>query len=255
MKKFILEAHRGVSSDYPENTLAAFRAAAELGYGMIELDTKFTADGKCVILHDRTVNRTARRPDGSKFESEVPISTLTFAEARELDYGLWFGERFKGEKIPTLEEAISFALEEKIPLKLDNVMFRGPDEQVDIIFDTIERMNALEYVGITPASIDCVKKTLARFPTVQIHYDGEASDEALSALSELVKPENLVVWIRYPNNRTSWCKLPHISLELAEKVHKIGRLGVWLLDKPEDLKEVTELYEPDYVETDGTLKP
>ena len=44
MKKYILEAHRGVALHYPENTMSAFRAASELGYGMIELDTKFTAD-------------------------------------------------------------------------------------------------------------------------------------------------------------------------------------------------------------------
>ena len=67
----ILEAHRGVSAYYPENTLSAYAAAKALGYGMIELDNKFTADNRCVCLHDRTLNRTARYADGSKLAEEL----------------------------------------------------------------------------------------------------------------------------------------------------------------------------------------
>lgn len=67
---YILEAHRGVSAYYPENTLAAFTAAKKLGYGMIELDTKFTADNRCVCLHDKSINRTAAAPTAASWRKK-----------------------------------------------------------------------------------------------------------------------------------------------------------------------------------------
>ena len=100
MDKCQLQAHRGVSTDCPENTMAAFRAAVEQGYDIIELDPKFTADNRCVILHDRTLNRTGRLPDGSQLSEPVAIASLTYEEARGYDVGLWFGEEFRGERCP-----------------------------------------------------------------------------------------------------------------------------------------------------------
>ncbi|MGN1128151.1 MAG: glycerophosphodiester phosphodiesterase family protein, partial [Candidatus Flemingiibacterium sp.] len=139
----ILEAHRGVSNEYPENTLAAFRAAKELGYGMIELDTKFTADDKCIFLHDATLNRTARLADGSELEKETRADSLTLDEIRELDAGIFMGERFKGEKIPTLEEVLDFAGEAGIPLKFDNVLWSHTPGQREIMFSAAESSKAV----------------------------------------------------------------------------------------------------------------
>ena len=67
----ILQAHRGVSSDYPENTMVAYYAAVELGYGMIELDARFTKDNRCVMMHDRTLNRTTRNADGTPHNETI----------------------------------------------------------------------------------------------------------------------------------------------------------------------------------------
>ena len=61
----MLDAHRGVYSEYPENTMPAFKAAAEQGYEVIELDPAVTKDGVIVFVHDSTINRTGRRQDGS----------------------------------------------------------------------------------------------------------------------------------------------------------------------------------------------
>ncbi len=60
----LLQAHRGVSSDYPENTMTAYMAAVEQGYGVIALDPLYTADETPVLLHDSTINRTGRYDDG-----------------------------------------------------------------------------------------------------------------------------------------------------------------------------------------------
>ncbi|NLD87950.1 MAG: hypothetical protein GX633_06800, partial [Clostridiales bacterium] len=179
MKEIILEAHRGVASEYPENTLPAFKAAKEQGYGMIELDTKFTLDNRCVILHNRTINATARYRDGRKIEKEIPIDSISFDQAREYDYGLWMEEEFRGTVIPTLEETLSFALENSIPLKFDSVMQSHTKKQLDIFFDTVEKMNALSFTGFTSNNAEFIKKIISRFPEAQIHYDGNTDEKSI----------------------------------------------------------------------------
>ena len=73
-----LQAHRGVSTDYPENTMAAFREAVSQGYDVIEFDPKFTRDGEIVVLHDWSLNRTGRIA-GEKFTEEVKITDVDFS--------------------------------------------------------------------------------------------------------------------------------------------------------------------------------
>ena len=90
-------AHRGDSSDCPENTVAAFRSAVALGVDMIELDVWWTRDRQLVVLHDPTVDRCT---DGSG-----AVADLTLAEIKTLDAGTWKAPQFAGETVPTLAEA------------------------------------------------------------------------------------------------------------------------------------------------------
>jgi glycerophosphoryl diester phosphodiesterase len=122
-----LQAHRGVSYEYPENTIIAYQAAVDQGYGIIELDPKYTSDGKIVMLHDKSLKRTARDENGEA--PELNIADITLDEARSYEYGSWKNERFKGEKIPTLSEVLDFAEENPtVPLKFDNVWTTFPEE-------------------------------------------------------------------------------------------------------------------------------
>ena len=91
-------AHRGASGNYPENTLLAFQKALEIGVDEIELDLYLTKDDRLIIMHDSTVDRTT---DGTG-----AISELTLAEIKALDAGGVFGEQFRGERVPTWEEAL-----------------------------------------------------------------------------------------------------------------------------------------------------
>ena len=91
-------AHRGVSDSHPENTITAFHEAIRLGAHMIELDVALSSDGKLVLMHDHTVDRTT---DGSG-----RVEELTLADLKKLDAGFWKDSRFKGEQIPTLKEAL-----------------------------------------------------------------------------------------------------------------------------------------------------
>jgi len=93
-------AHRGASDTHPENTIAAFREAIRLGAQMIEFDVALTGDGKLVLMHDHTIDRTTNG-------SGKPEDWL-LADLKTLDAGSWKNKRFTGERIPTLGEALDF---------------------------------------------------------------------------------------------------------------------------------------------------
>lgn len=96
MKPLVL-AHRGASAYAPENTLAAFNLAFELGADGIELDVSLTRDGIPVVIHDDTVDRTTN--------GRGAVNQFTLAELQRLDASNRM-EKYRGEKIPTLEEAL-----------------------------------------------------------------------------------------------------------------------------------------------------
>lgn len=92
-------AHRGFSGAAPENTIAAIRAAVEIGADMAEVDVTLSADGHLIVIHDETVDRTT--------DGRGTVSELTLAELQRLDAGAWFAPRFVGERLPTLEEVLA----------------------------------------------------------------------------------------------------------------------------------------------------
>lgn len=255
MNTCILEAHRGVGTDCPEETLTAFRAAIAQGYGMIELDTKFTKDDKCVLLHDGTVNRTGRRRDGSKLTQEKRIADMTLDEVEELDFGIWKDPVFAGEKIATLEQVLTLAMGAAIPLKFDNVLWSHTEAQQQIFFDTIKAMGASYITEITCSTVAQIEKALSQLPGIQIHYDGPVSPERMAEVGKVVPQAQLTTWIRFDNQITSWCKNPPVTEENAALVKKYGKLGVWLLTKEEEMQNAVTLYGAHIIETDGTLKP
>lgn len=84
-------AHRGASAEYPENTLAAFRRAIDLGVEGMELDVHLSADGVPIVIHDETVDRTT--------EGSGAVDQMTVSQLQELNAG-------QGEKIPTLGQVL-----------------------------------------------------------------------------------------------------------------------------------------------------
>jgi glycerophosphoryl diester phosphodiesterase len=98
--------HRGACAEAPENTLAAFRRAAELGVDGFELDVRVTADGVAVVFHDPTLERTT---DRSGAVADLPFAYLREADAGarfSTDGGRTFPWRGHGVGIPTLDEVL-----------------------------------------------------------------------------------------------------------------------------------------------------
>ncbi|MBM4176490.1 MAG: glycerophosphodiester phosphodiesterase [Ignavibacteria bacterium] len=91
-------AHRGACSNAPENTLAAMKAAIDLGVKFIEIDIRMTKDGELISIHDESVSRTTN--------GKGAVNEHSLSEIKILDAGSWFHESFKNERIPTLNEVL-----------------------------------------------------------------------------------------------------------------------------------------------------
>jgi len=102
----IIMAHRGLTQRAPENTLAAFAAALELGFGL-ELDLRLTSDHRVVVIHDPNLERTTN--------GHGLVSQRSLAEIRTLDAGSWFDPCFSGQHVPTLEEVLGLIREQRRP--------------------------------------------------------------------------------------------------------------------------------------------
>jgi glycerophosphoryl diester phosphodiesterase len=104
-------AHRGASADAPELTVAAFDLAIEQGAHVLELDVHLTADGEVVVIHDDTLDRTARGPAD---RCTGPVGDQTLEQLGACEFGSWFNEEhpdradpaFEGLAIPTLTELV-----------------------------------------------------------------------------------------------------------------------------------------------------
>ena len=91
-------AHRGASAWAPENTVAAFDAALEVGCRAVEFDVRLTADGIPVVIHDETLERTTN--------GKGRVAETNWLDILRLDAGSWKHPRFAGSRVPSLEEAL-----------------------------------------------------------------------------------------------------------------------------------------------------
>ncbi|MCR2803304.1 glycerophosphodiester phosphodiesterase [Paenibacillus soyae] len=119
-------AHRGASAYCPENTMAAFRKALELGATGIETDVQRTADGRLVLIHDESLQRTTGDPR--------LVQNISFDELAGLDAGSWFESSFSGERVPALDELLELIQNTDIILNLELkngiVLYPGMEEEV-----------------------------------------------------------------------------------------------------------------------------
>lgn len=113
----IVMAHRGYSGKAPENTMAAFELALEVGSDGLELDVHLTKDGDVVVIHDGTLNRTTN--------GTGRVGDYTMAELKELDAGSWFSPEFKGARLPSLRQVLDLIKDENVMLNVETKMALG----------------------------------------------------------------------------------------------------------------------------------
>jgi len=104
-------AHRGGGNAAPENTLAAFRAGLAAGFRAFECDVKLSSDGVPYLLHDDTLTRTT--------DAHGAAAGWSWARLQRLEAGAWYGARFRGEPLASLDQVLAFAATHGVWLNLE----------------------------------------------------------------------------------------------------------------------------------------
>lgn len=220
----VVIAHRGDKAFAPENTLAAFRQAADKGAEAVEFDVKLTADGQVVVLHDQTVDRTTGGVGN--------VAGLTLAALRDLDAGAWFSEQFRGERIPTLDEVFDgFGRRLYMNVELTNYATPG-DDLVSRVALLVEKHGLQERVLLSSFFARNLRRARALLPQV---------------------PRALLAWrgwLGYPARACGWrgdyvALHPHlddVDAGLVFRAQAAGkRLHVWTVNAEADLKNMIGL--------------
>ena len=181
-------AHRAGRGIAPENTLAAIRQAIRLGVDYVELDVRATKDGRLVIMHDGSVDRTTN--------GKGAVKELTLAAIRALDAGGKFDSANAGEKVPTFEEVLKLC-KGKVHIYVDHK--EAPTEQV---LRTIRRFGMANEVVVynDPESLKDWKRlapqipVMPSLPTVYRRAGGISEFEKI--LPAEVVDGNLVEWTK-----------------------------------------------------------
>lgn len=154
-------AHRGFSLQYPENTMTAFRKALEAGADGIEMDARLTQDGKIVIMHDPTIDRTTN--------GKGKVRDMLLQEILGLDAGIKKGVVFENERVPMLEQVFA-ELGGKLLLNIELCNYDEGDNRqlanqtveliekyklVDSVIISSFRFNNLVYVKDKNPGISC----------------------------------------------------------------------------------------------------
>ena len=158
MESFYLDrplnfAHRGASHEAPENTLAAFLLAAELGADGIELDAQLSKDGEVVVIHDFVLETTTN--------GQGPVESRSLDDLRELDAGSYYDPIFAGQRIPTLQEVIETVghhLLLNIELKTRNTRDPRLAQAVVRIFEEHHLLDRVIVSSFNPLALRQVRK-------------------------------------------------------------------------------------------------
>ncbi len=121
-------AHRGANKVAPQNTLPAFEKAIQFNADGIETDVHLCKDGEIVICHNYTVDATSN--------GKGSIDEMTFAELRQLDFGSYFSNDFKGVTLPTLAELLSLVKN----MNLINIEIKAPQKDSDLVKRVVEEV-------------------------------------------------------------------------------------------------------------------
>lgn len=215
-------AHRGASGDCPENTMPAFKKAIEDGADGIELDVQMTKDGRIVVIHDETLDRTTSLKG---FVKDTAYDKIRTADAA----GKW-KDAFKGVRIPLLSDVLRFAerADFLINIELKNSVFRyeGMEEEV---------IKKVRYYGLEKRVIF---SSFNHESLAVCHALAPEIERAVLTMDVLYRPERYLAAIPasgyHPKLGT-----PAVSAEVITHLAKHqAALRPFTVNRPEDMKRL-----------------
>lgn len=154
-------AHRGASTEAPENTMAAFQKAIDDMADYIELDVQLTNNGEVIVMHDSNAYRTTG--------VDANIVNMTYKEVKTLDAGSWFSDEYVGENVPSLKEVLELT-QGKIKL---NIELKPVDNGTALAKNTvrlIEKYNMVNDCVITSFSESALKAVKTYNQEIKVGY-------------------------------------------------------------------------------------
>jgi len=228
LNKVTLIAHRGFSTDAPENTLAAFDLALTHNYPDIEFDVQLSSDGVPVDIHDETLDRTT--------DGQGPVNESTLVEIKTLDAGSWFHPSYTGRRIPTLREVLlrySGCANLHIELKSHEPELPGKVEEL------------LNQTGWVHEALSQSKKEAAEAPVLVISSsDRNQVERSQAALHERIAHELIVEeasdesleWAASHGLKSYHPPVNDITPDLVHKAHRHNlEIGGWWQDWDPDI--------------------
>lgn len=212
--------HRGFNNNSPENTAYSFKQAKKKGAEFVETDISYTKDNIPVILHDETINRTARNDDGSVITAPTKILDLTLEQAKTYDFGIAWGEQYKGQRILTLDEFILLCKRLGLNIYLElKESVNGP--RCQMIIDILNKYNYYNNILFVGSFYNLnIMKSYA--PDARLGYVTNVTDTALENAAKLRTGRNEVFINTNINTLTD---------KGAQKVADLGfGLEVWTAD-------------------------
>ena len=220
----VIVAHRGDEAYAPENTLSAFKQAAEKGADAIEFDVKLTADGQVIVLHDQTVDRTT---NGTGNAAKISLAAL-----RDLDAGVQFPGKFPGEKIPTLDEVFE-SVGKRIYMNIELKNYSTPfDMLVPKVTQIVKNHGMQERVLFSSFFAWNLKKARLLLPEV--------------SRGLLTIPGVIGFWGRTFGWHGDYAALhPHVTdvnTDLVNRIHTAGkRVNAWTVTTEKDIRRMIGL--------------
>lgn len=214
-------AHRGFSGKYPENTNIAFAKALTEGYcDGIEVDIHMTKDNKLVIIHDEKLDRTTT---GTGY-----IKDHTLEELMQLDAGVKYDEKYKGEKILCIKSAMELAKTYDVTLYVEIKDLAGFYEAIEEeVIDRVETVGVEDKVVISARNVETLKRIKEIKPHVQ---------------TSLIVED--MTWdvrdYRYADSIS--CEYTKLTEEAVATIHSIGKKVIaWVVDEKAAMKEMKTL--------------
>lgn len=192
-----LVGHRGAAGRAPENTMASFRKALEMGADFVECDVHLSKDGRCVVMHDEAVERTT--------DGEGLIRDRTVRELKGLDAGSWFSRKSRGEKVPTLDELLSWARGRKtrsgrplgvfVEVKNEPVRYRGIERRVLRAVDRSRMADRVVLISFDHGVVKRLKRLRPRILTGMLYSRPieDPVERALQLKADAIMPRRNLV--------------------------------------------------------------
>lgn len=188
--------HRGCGENQtaPENTIPGFIWGKNAGFHFAETDIRYTSDGVAVLLHDASINRTARNSDGTELTSTVNIADITYEQALEYDFGIYKGSTYAGTKIPTLEQLVVLAKNIDLHLILELKAFKDVSTDIPAIIALLKSYGMLNHVSWLSGNYMHLFVVRSIDPSAHLcHLSSAATfNRSMAVLSQLKTPSNEV---------------------------------------------------------------